>query len=69
MLNVVPKKLNYDLKRDVEERLQLLERRTQRALIQLQQQEERRRLEEEGGIADQEETTEQERTEPLSDSE
>ena len=54
MLDVAPKKLNFDLKRDVEQQLHLLEKRTQRALIQLQQEEERRRLEEDGGIADSE---------------
>lgn len=57
-MDIAPKKLNYDLKRDVEEKLQLLEKRTHRALIQLQQEEERKRLEQEGGIADNEDVTE-----------
>lgn len=58
IVDIAPKKLNYDLKRDVEEKLQLLEKRTHRALIQLQQEEERKRLEQEGGIADNEDVTE-----------
>lgn len=54
-MDVAPKKANWDLKRDVEGKLELLEKRTQRALILLQQEEERKRLEAEGGIADEEE--------------
>eukprot|EP00210_Caulerpa_lentillifera_P004608 g4394.t1 len=57
VMDVAPKKANWDLKRDVEEKLELLERRTQRALILLQQEEERKRLEAEGGIADEDEVT------------
>ena len=37
LANVAPKKPNWDLRRDVEKRLGKLERRTQRALVQLAQ--------------------------------
>ena len=62
MLDVAPKRLNHDLKRDVEQQLQLLEKRTQRALIQLQQEEERKRLEQDGGIADTEDSPSDDRS-------
>eukprot|EP01025_Chloroclados_australasicus_P056433 TRINITY_DN6972_c1_g1_i1.p3 TRINITY_DN6972_c1_g1~~TRINITY_DN6972_c1_g1_i1.p3 ORF type:complete len:136 (-),score=19.69 TRINITY_DN6972_c1_g1_i1:661-1068(-) len=35
VVNVAPKKANWDLKRDVQKQLQILERRTNRALAQL----------------------------------
>jgi coiled-coil domain-containing protein 12 len=38
LANVAPKKPNWDLRRDVEKKLAKLERRTQRALVQIQQQ-------------------------------
>lgn len=37
LLSVAPKKPNWDLRRDVEPKLEKLERRTQRAMIQLMQ--------------------------------
>ena len=46
---MAPKKANWDLKRDVEAKLAKLERRTQRALVQIMQEEQRKQLEEEGG--------------------
>lgn len=42
-VNIAPKKPNWDLRRDVAKKLEKLERRTQRALIELMQEEERRR--------------------------
>lgn len=48
LINVAPKKANWDLKRDVEGKLEKLERRTQRALHQIAQEEQRKMLEEEG---------------------
>jgi len=36
LANVAPKKPNWDLRRDVEKKLAKLERRTQRALVQIQ---------------------------------
>ena len=53
LLSVAPKKANWDLRRDVQPKLDKLERRTQRAMIQLMQQAERQRLEDQGGVADQ----------------
>lgn len=50
--SVVPKKPNWDLRREVAPKLERLERRTQRAMVQLLQQEERARLEQEGGVGD-----------------
>lgn len=38
LASVAPKKPNWDLRRDVEKKLAKLERRTQRALVQLAQQ-------------------------------
>ena len=52
LVNVAPKKANWDLRRDIAGKLARLERRTQSAMIKLMQQEEQRRLEEEGGQAD-----------------
>jgi coiled-coil domain-containing protein 12 len=34
-LCILPKKTNHDLKRDVEKKLQRLEKRTQRAMLEL----------------------------------
>mmetsp|Transcript_15906 Transcript_15906/g.42741 ORF Transcript_15906/g.42741 Transcript_15906/m.42741 type:complete len:132 (-) Transcript_15906:14-409(-) len=45
--NLAPKKVNWDLKRNVAERLERLERRTQRAMMEVV----RRRAEEEGAGA------------------
>ncbi|EIE22848.1 hypothetical protein COCSUDRAFT_16114 [Coccomyxa subellipsoidea C-169] len=52
LLNVVPKKANWDLRRDVEKKLAKLERRTQRALVQLMQEQQREQLAQDGGHAD-----------------
>lgn len=52
LLNVVPKKANWDLRRDVEKKLAKLERRTQRALVQLMQEQQREQLAKDGGQAD-----------------
>ncbi len=52
LLNVVPKKANWDLRRDVEKKLAKLERRTQRALVQLMQEQQREQLANDGGQAD-----------------
>lgn len=49
---VAPKKANWDLKRDLEPRLAKLERRTQRALLQMLQEEERSAFAEQGGAQD-----------------
>eukprot|EP00897_Mesotaenium_endlicherianum_P000554 jgi/Mesen1/1049/ME000122S00047 len=43
--SIAPKKPNWDLRRDVAKRLEKLERRTQRAMIELMQEEEKRRQE------------------------
>lgn len=45
LANVTPKKPNWDLRRDVEKRLAKLERRTQRALVQLAQQQQAQSVE------------------------
>lgn len=37
---VAPKKANWDLRRDVEDKLARLERRTQRAMVELMQEDE-----------------------------
>ena len=42
-LNVVPRDPNWDLKRDVEPKLEKLERRTRRALVDIAREEERKR--------------------------
>ena len=52
LINVAPKKANWDLRRDIAGKLSKLERRTQRAMIQLMGQEENRRLAAEGGQQD-----------------
>ena len=52
LVNVAPKKPNWDLRRDVAKQLEKLERRTQRAIVQLLQQEQRAALEGGGGQAD-----------------
>lgn len=44
VVNVAPKKANWDLKRDVEKKLDKLERRTQRAILEIMQQEESNRM-------------------------
>jgi len=43
LVNVAPKKANWDLRRDVAKKLEKLERRTQKAMIELMQEEEDRR--------------------------
>ncbi|KAL2553383.1 mRNA splicing factor [Forsythia ovata] len=49
-LNIAPKKPNWDLRRDVQKKLDKLERRTQKAMVTLMEQEEaKRRLKEDGG--------------------
>jgi coiled-coil domain-containing protein 12 len=48
ILNVAPKKANWDLRRDVAKKLEKLERRTQRALVQLMQQQQHAQLAREG---------------------
>lgn len=52
LVNIAPKKANWDLKRDVQPKLDKLERRTQRAMLDMMREEERRRLEEDGGVQD-----------------
>lgn len=52
LVNIAPKKPNWDLRRDVAKQLEKLERRTQRAIVQLLQQEQRAALEGGGGQAD-----------------
>lgn len=52
LVNVAPKKPNWDLRRDVAKKLEKLERRTQRAMIAIMQEQERQRLEEAGGVQD-----------------
>lgn len=39
LADVAPKKINWDLKRDVAQRLEKLERRTMRALLEMAQEE------------------------------
>lgn len=41
---MAPKKANWDLKRDIEKKLDKLERRTQRAILEIMQDEEAARL-------------------------
>lgn len=48
LTSVAPKKANWDLKREIAPKLDKLERRTQRAMVQLLQQEEARRQAEAG---------------------
>ncbi|KAK3267957.1 hypothetical protein CYMTET_19724 [Cymbomonas tetramitiformis] len=45
IMSVAPKKANWDLRRDVAKKLEKLERRTQRAMVELMQEEEKRRME------------------------
>ena len=45
---MAPKKPNWDLRRDVNKKLEKLERRTQRAMIELMRQAEQERLAAEG---------------------
>ena len=52
LVNVAPKKANWDLRRDIADKLARLERRTQAAMVRLMQQEEAARLAEEGGQQD-----------------
>ena len=52
LINVAPKKPNWDLRRDINKKLEKLERRTQRAMIQIMQEQERKNLEAEGGVQD-----------------
>ncbi|CAI5458074.1 unnamed protein product [Closterium sp. Yama58-4] len=47
---IAPRKPNWDLRRDVAKRLAKLERRTQRAMIELMREEEERRQQQESGI-------------------
>eukprot|EP00227_Mantoniella_beaufortii_P000124 CAMPEP_0197616356 /NCGR_PEP_ID=MMETSP1326-20131121/60490_1 /TAXON_ID=1155430 /ORGANISM="Genus nov. species nov., Strain RCC2288" /LENGTH=128 /DNA_ID=CAMNT_0043185243 /DNA_START=486 /DNA_END=872 /DNA_ORIENTATION=- len=42
--NVLPKKANFDLRRDVDKKMEKLEKRTQRAMIELMREEEERRM-------------------------
>lgn len=49
---MAPKKANWDLKRDVAKKLQKLERRTQRALLEIMQEVEKEKFVHDGGIAD-----------------
>ncbi|XP_076932240.1 uncharacterized protein LOC143597702 [Bidens hawaiensis] len=52
-LNIAPKKPNWDLRRDVQKKLDKLEKRTQKAIYQLmEQQEKEKKLAEEGGGQD-----------------
>ncbi|KAL2644689.1 hypothetical protein R1flu_012276 [Riccia fluitans] len=43
LLSIAPKKANWDLRRDVSKKLEKLEKRTRRAIIELMQEEEKRR--------------------------
>lgn len=52
LASMAPKKANWDLKREIEPRLAKLERRTQRALVEIMLEEEQQRLQQEGGVAD-----------------
>ncbi|KMZ61852.1 Coiled-coil domain containing 12 [Zostera marina] len=49
-LNIAPKKPNWDLRRDVQKRLDKLERRTMKAIYQLYEQQEKQNLALEGAI-------------------
>ncbi|GLU12766.1 hypothetical protein SLE2022_294250 [Rubroshorea leprosula] len=50
-LNIAPKKPNWDLRRDVQKKLDKLERRTQKAMYKLMEQQEKERQLAEGGDA------------------
>lgn len=52
LASMAPKKANWDLKREIEPRLAKLERRTQRALVEIMLEEEQQRMQVEGGVAD-----------------
>ncbi len=52
LASMAPKKANWDLKREIEPRLAKLERRTQRALVEIMLEEEQKRMQIEGGAAD-----------------
>ncbi|GBG66247.1 hypothetical protein CBR_g57849 [Chara braunii] len=54
IVSIAPRKPNWDLRRDVAKQLAKLERRTQRAMIELMHEEEQRRQREEAGKKDQE---------------
>lgn len=58
LLNIAPKKANWDLKRDIQPQLDKLERRTQRAIVQIIQEDEQQRFQAEGGAAAEEEPVE-----------
>ena len=47
IINVAPKKANWDLRRDVAKKLEKLERRTQRALVAIMQEQQKHMLESE----------------------
>jgi coiled-coil domain-containing protein 12 len=49
---MAPKKANWDLKREIEPRLAKLERRTQRALVEIVLKEEQQHMQQAGGVAD-----------------
>ena len=51
LLSVQPKKANWDLRRDVERKLEKLEKRTQRALAELMRQEDAKRTAQAAGQA------------------
>ena len=51
IINVAPKKANWDLRRDVAKKLEKLERRTQRALVAIMQEQQKHMLEKEEGQA------------------
>lgn len=46
LASIAPKKPNWDLRRDVEKKLAKLERRTQRALVQIVQQQQQQQAQE-----------------------
>ncbi len=51
LLSVQPKKANWDLRRDVAKKLEKLDKRTQRAMVELMRQEEEKRTAEAAGQA------------------
>jgi coiled-coil domain-containing protein 12 len=50
LLSVQPKKANWDLRRDVAKKLEKLDKRTQRAMIELMRMEEERRTQAAGHV-------------------
>ena len=52
IINVAPKKANWDLRRDVAKKLEKLERRTHRAMVTIMQEQQKQALERDGGQAD-----------------